>query len=117
VSAESRAKTVVVRVFIAHLIAYPIAFVWALGSIPLVIVGVVAAMGTSLDDAVIAHHVLLRLLWPVVPAALLAHLAGVVWGLDRNEKRGRRLFIVTMAVLGAVPVVVGGVSWIWLVTR
>jgi hypothetical protein len=106
-----------VRIFIAHLIAYPIMLAWALGSIPLAIVGVVAALGTSLDDTVIAHHVLVRLLWTVVPAALLAHLAGVVWGFDRNEKRGKRLFIMGMTVLGAVPIVVGGISWIWLVTR
>jgi hypothetical protein len=117
VSAASRAKTVAVRVFIAHLIAYPIVLAWALGSMPLVIVGVVAAFGTSLDESVIAHHVLVRLLWPVVPAALLAHAAGVVWGLDRDEKRGRRLFIVGMAVLAGVPVLGGGISWIWLVTR
>jgi hypothetical protein len=117
VAAGTRAKTAAVRIFIAHLVAYPIAFAWALGSIPAVIVGVVTVVGTNLDDADVAHRVLVRVLWPFIGSAVLAHLAGVVWGLDRNEKRGKRIFVVSMAALGGIPVLVGGGSWIWLMTR
>jgi hypothetical protein len=113
----SRAKTAAVRIFIAHLVAYPIVFAWALGAIPAIIVGVVSVVGTSLDDAEVAHRVLLKLLWPVITVAVLAHAAGVVWGFDRNEKRGKRFFVVSMAALGGIPVLGGAASWIWLMTR
>lgn len=106
------ARKVTVRVFVAHLIAYPIVLAWALGAMPAMIVRVVSAVGTSLDDADVAHRVLVLLLWPVVASALLAHAAGVVWGLDRDEKRGKRVFVVVMAALGGLPVLGGAASWI-----
>ncbi len=92
-------------------------FAWALGSIPAVIVRVVSVVGTTLDDADIAHRVLLKLVWPVVVSGLLAHAAGVAWGLDVNDERGKRVFVVAMAALGGIPVLGGAVSWIWLMTR
>jgi hypothetical protein len=113
----SRAKTISVRVFVAHLVAYPVALAWAMGAIPALIVREASRYGLSIDEAVLVHRILVGLLWPVVPAALVEHLAGVAWGIDRNEKRGRRVFLVATAVLLVVPVLGGGASWIWLMTR
>jgi hypothetical protein len=117
VAQSTRAKTVFVRVFVAHLLAYPVATAWAFGSIPTMIVRIASRVGTSLDDADIAHRVLLAIAWPTGLAFLLAHLAGVVWGLDRDERRSRRVFIAAIAVLLGAPILGGGGSWIWLMTR
>jgi hypothetical protein len=113
----SHVKTISVRVFVAHLVAYPVGTAWAFGAIPPLVVHVASRYGTSLDDSVLAHHVLLGLAWPVGITMVLEHLAGVFWGVDRDEKRGKRVFLVATAVLLAVPVLGGGASWIWLMTR
>jgi hypothetical protein len=113
----TRARKLTVRVLVAHFAAYPVMLAWALGSIPALIVRVASVVGTSLDDADVAHRVLVQLLWPVLVSAVLAHAAGVVWGLDRDEKRGKRIFVMSMAALGGVPVLGGAASWIWLMTR
>ena len=108
---------VVLRFFVAHGLAYPIATAWAFASVPALVVGIASRFGTTLDDAVIAHKVLMGVAWPTAAAFVLAHVAGIVWGLDRDEKRGRRRFVVAMAALSILPVVAGGASWIWLMTR
>ncbi len=114
---STRAKTIALRVFIADLLAFPISVAWAFGCIPIVVVGLASALGTSLDDEVIAHRVLQRVFWFWGGSFVLAHLPGVAWGLDRNDRRGRRVFVASMVALGAIPIVLGGASWIWLMTR
>lgn len=113
---KARSK-VVLRFFIAHGLAYPIAIAWAFGSIPAFVIGIASRVGTSLDDADIAHRVLVGLAWPTIAAFVLAHVAGVLWGLARDEERAKKRFFAGMAVLAGVPIVLGGVSWIWLMTR
>jgi MFS family permease len=108
---------VVLRFFIAHGLSYPIATAWAFASVPALVVGIASRVGTTLDDAAIAHEVLVGVAWPTAAAFALAHVAGIVWGRDRDETRGRRRFVVAMAVLFILPALGGGVSWIWLMTR
>jgi hypothetical protein len=115
--AATRWSKVIVRVFIAHGLAYPIAFGWAVASIPLLIVYVVSKVGTALDVQVVGHRVLVDVSVPAGVAFVLAHLAGLQWGLARDQESGRRKFLLAMAFLGGVPVVVGGASWIWLIVR
>jgi hypothetical protein len=117
VAVSTRAKNVALRLFIADLLAFPISLAWAFGSVPAVVILVASAVGTSLDDEAIAHRVLLRVAWPWVGSFVLAHVPGLIWGLDRDDRRGRRTFVASMVALGAVPVVLGGASWIWLMTR
>jgi hypothetical protein len=107
----------ILRLFVAHGLAYPISFAWALGSMPAFIVWIVSKVGTTLDDAVVGRWVLMDVCVPAATAFLLAHGAGLWWGLDGDEARGRRRFLRTMALLGGVPVVFGGASWIWLMLR
>jgi hypothetical protein len=102
---------------VAHLVAYPVGTAWAFGSIPALVVRVASRYGTSLDDAVLAHHVLLAVAWPFALSVLLEHVAGVAWGVDRNEKRGKRVFVAATAALLVIPILGGGASWIWLMTR
>ncbi len=107
----------VLRFFIAHGLSYPITTAWAFAAIPALVIGIASRVGTTLDDDVIAHKVLLGLAWPSGAAFLAVHVAGVVWGLERDDARGKRRFGIAMAVLAVVPIVLGGASWIYLMTR
>src|ERR1700679_464168 len=112
-----RASKVALRLFAAHGLAYPVATAWAFASVPVFVVSVAAEVGTSLDDETVAHRVLLRVVWPTVITFVLVHVAGVVWAFDANEARGRRIFVLSLVVLGAVALLGGGLSWIWLMWR
>ncbi len=116
-AAAKRASKVALRIFLAHGVAYPIATAWAFASVPLLVVSVASRVGTTLDDATVAHLVLLRVAWPTIGAFVLVHLAGIAWAVDRNEVRGGRMFRWALAGLSVIAVLVGGASWVWLMTR
>jgi hypothetical protein len=113
----SRGKVALVRLLVAHGIAYPVAIAWAFGSIPLMAVRVATSAGLPLDDKEIARRMLLLVAWPSIGSFVLEHGAGAVWALSANAARARRLFLAVTAVLLGVPILGGGISWIWLVTR
>jgi hypothetical protein len=112
-----RASKAALRVLMAHGLAYPIAAAWAFASVPAFVVSVASEVGVTLDDETVAHRVLCRVAWPAVGSFVLAHVAGVVWAAHPDETRGRRIFVVSMVALAGVAVVLGGGSWIWLMTR
>ncbi|HEY3818516.1 MAG TPA: hypothetical protein VGL81_15185 [Polyangiaceae bacterium] len=112
-----RASKVALRLFMAHGLAYPVATAWAFASVPVFVVAVASQVGTTLDDETVAHRVLLRVAWPAIASFVLVHLAGVLWAVDRNEARGRRAFVLSLAGLTSVAVLGGGFSWVWLMTR
>jgi hypothetical protein len=114
---EKGASKVALRLFAAHGLAYPIATAWAFATVPVFVVAVASEVGLTLDDATVAHRVLLRVAWPTAIAFILVHLAGVFWAFDRDEPRGRRALLWSLLGLTAVPIVGGGISWIWLMTR
>jgi hypothetical protein len=117
VAAERRSERVL-RIFIAHGLAYPIAVAWALGSIPLIIAAVASAQyRDGYGDPEIARHVLTYTLWPLCVAFGAAHVPGVVWAWSRDDVHGRRLFFGAMALLGGVPTLVGAALWGWLVLQ
>ena len=101
----------------AHGAAYPVAMAWAFGSIPLFVVRVADEVALTLDDKQIAHQVLLLVAWPSNGSFVLEHVAGVAWAFARDAARGKRLFLAVTAVLLGLPVVGGGASWVWLLTR
>lgn len=115
-AAERRASKSkkILRMFIAHALAYPIAMAWALGSIPVIIVSIASV---EYEDAEIARRVLAYTLWPLLVAFGVAHAPGAVWALSRDDVRGRRFFVGAMSLLGAVPTVVGGALWVWLMLK
>lgn len=108
---------VALRLLVAHGVAYPVAMAWALGSVPALIVGLTGQSASMLEARDITHRVLLAVTWPALAAFLATHAVGLSWALRQDDRRGRRTFVVAMVVLVAVPVVAGGASWIWLMTR
>jgi hypothetical protein len=117
VSAPKPRSRILLRLLIGHGLAYPIATAWAFGSVPALVIGIASQVGLTLDDQAVAHRVLVGVAWPAIGSFVLTHVAALVWGLDSDEQRGRRRFFVAMALLGVVPVVLGGASWVWLMTR
>jgi hypothetical protein len=117
VAGATRASKAVLRMLIAHGLAYPIATAWAFASVPAIVVLVASQVGLALDDQAVAHRVLLGVAWPALGSFVLAHAVGAVWAFDRNEPRGKRVFTVAMLLLAGIAVVPGGASWIWLMTR
>jgi hypothetical protein len=99
---------------LAHALASPIAMAWALASLPVIIVSIAS---TRYEDAEIAREVLLYALWPSIGSFVLAHAVGAVWAWRRDEARGRRTFVLAMALLGGVPVFAGGALWGWLMLK
>ena len=110
----------------AHLAAYPIAAVWAIGLVP--------AMLPLLDDAIRVagdgDSAILGVPMPadaavVVKAMLelglavfaLVHAAGFVWFFAKAPADGRRRFAWIAGGALAAGVVLGGASWLWLVLR
>jgi hypothetical protein len=108
---------VALRLLIAHALAYPVALAWAFGSVPLIVVAVASASGTSLADAEIAHRVLVRVVWPAVLSFAAVHAAGATWAWSADARRGWRLFAWSSGALMAIAVVAGGVSWLWLMNK
>lgn len=112
-----RASKVMLRLLVAHAVAYPVALAWAFGSVPLIVVSVASATGTSVDDAEIAHRVLLRVAWPAALSFLAVHALGAVWARSADARRGARIFALSTGVLGGVAVVAGSASWLWLMSK
>ena len=115
--AERRGGNVALRLLIAHALAYPVALAWAFGSVPLLVLSVATVTGTSLEDAEIAHRVLVRVVWPAVLSFAAVHAAGAVWAWSADARRGWRVFAWSSGALMTVAVVVGGASWIWLMNK
>jgi ABC-type Fe3+ transport system permease subunit len=111
------ASKIALRIFASHGLAYPIATAWAFAAVPVLVVSVASRVGLTLDDEEVAHQVLVRVAWPALGVFALTHVVGLVWAFDRDEMRGRRVFLGAMLALFAIALLVGGSSWIWLMTR
>jgi hypothetical protein len=104
------------RGLLAHLAAYPIAFAWAVASIPLAIHLFVRDVDALHDDLpAIGQLITRRVAWPAGAAFVLAHLFALPWAFGaRPEARAPWIGIASLAVAG---VVFGAASWAWLLVR
>ena len=115
--AAQRRGSVALRLLVAHAAAYPVALAWAFGSVPLLVAAVASASGTSLEDAEVAHRVLVRVAWPAALSFAAVHAAGAAWAWSADARRGWRLFAWSSGALFGVAVAVGGASWLWLMNK
>jgi hypothetical protein len=106
------------RVAVAHFAGYPLAFVWAVAAIPLTIhlsVRDLDALGG--DPDAVGHLVVRRLVWPAGAVFALAHGAALPWILARDARAGQRRCLAILGALGALGLLAGGGSWLWLMLR
>jgi hypothetical protein len=105
------------RLFVAHVVAYPLAFLWAVGGIPLTIHASARDFDALGDEAAASALIVRRLAWPAGAAFVLTHLLVIVWLTAGDDRRGQRRFLTAVAGLAALGLAGGGASWLWLLLR
>jgi hypothetical protein len=108
----------VARYVLAHVAAYPVAFVWAAASIPIAIQLSARDVDALNDDLpAIGRLIVGRLAWPAGVAFALPHLIAVPWAFGGERARRGRAAWLGIAGVAAAGVLVGGASWGWLFLR
>ena len=114
----SRFEQALTRYVIAHVAAYPIAFLWAVASIPLAIHLSIHDLDAMHDDMdAIGKLIVRRLAWPAGAAFAIPHAIALPWAFGRDPARLRRPTWIGIGALGALGVLLGAASWLWLVLR
>ena len=106
------------RFVAGHIFAYPLAFVWAIASMPL-------AMHLHFDqlaplegnDEAIGKYVVRLVLWPAAIVFVLLHLCALVWAIDQRHAKSQWFFFGGFGALLASGVLFGAASWLWLMLR
>ncbi len=118
-----RLRRAVVPTLVAVSVALPLAIVWAIALMPL---GVRAIPDRVIQESTLAPDVVKMLgdrvvRWLVTPCTVVfvvAHLVAVPWALAPadDRKKARRLYWTAIAALTGLAVVLGGASWIWIMS-
>ncbi len=106
------------RYVVAHVAAYPIAFLWAVASIPIAIhlsIHDLDALHGDMDA--IGTLIVGRVALPAGAAFALPHAIALPWAFAREAARLRRPTWIGIGALAALGVLVGAASWLWLVLR
>ncbi len=120
-NADPKAKfsyAVFIARFIAgHLFAYPLAFLWAVASMPVVThLNFKQLDNIANNDKAIGEFVLHRVAWPAGVVFLLLHIAALIWAIAQKYPRAQWAFFGGFGVILASGVLFGAASWIWLLT-
>jgi hypothetical protein len=103
---------------VAHVLAYPIALLWAVAAIPLTIhLSIHDIDALSGEMEAVGKLVVRRLVWPAAGAAILAHAAGLPWAFTQDAARGMRRFFWSAGLLAAAGAASAAASWGWLFLR
>ena len=108
------------RLFAAHALAYPLAFLAAVAAMPLVIHASgaeLAALEAAGQLEATGDLVVRKVLRPAGLVFALPHLLVAPWALGRDEARSKRFFFVALAILGGACLGAGGAGWAWLWLR
>ena len=106
------------RYVLAHVAAYPIAFLWAVASIPLAIHLNARALDALNDDLpAVGDLVVRKLAWPAGAVFVLPHLFGIPWAFGRDPARWRWRTWIAIGGVAAVGLLFGAGSWLWLLLR
>ncbi len=106
------------RYVLAHVASYPIAFLWAVASIPLAIqLSIRDIDALNQDMPAIGQLVVRRLAWPAGAVFALPHLFALPWAFGREPQRWRRRTWIGIAAVAGAGVVFGAGSWAWLFLR
>lgn len=106
------------RLVLGHLAGYPLAFLWAVASIPLTIHLFFAELAPLESDPALMGKAVVRLVaWPAGAVFLLAHVVGLAGGLAQDPLRGKRIFFGGLGALAGMGLLAGAGSWLWLFLR
>jgi len=115
---SSRRLPPLARYLLAHLAAYPLAFLWAVASIPLAIHLSAPELDALHDDLpAIGDLIVRRVAWPAAAAFVLPHLLALSWAFGGGPERRTPSAWLAIAAVGVAGVIFGGASWIWLFVR
>lgn len=107
----------IARFMAGHIFAYPLAFVWAVASMPLVThLNFDQLEAIASNDKAIGDFVLHKVAWPAGIVFVLLHIAAITSGLAQRHPKSQYLFFGGFGVLLASGVLFGAASWIWLLT-
>jgi hypothetical protein len=106
------------RYVLAHVVSYPLAFLWAVACIPLTIqLSLPDIDALNQDMPAVGQLVVRRLAWPAGFVFALPHLFAIPWAFGRDPARWRRRTWTGIAAVAGVGVLFGGGSWLWLFLR
>ncbi|MDI1477966.1 hypothetical protein [Polyangium sp. y55x31] len=106
------------RLAVGHFFGYPLAFVWAVASMPLTIHLHFERLSLIEHDTEAMGQLVVRLVaWPAGVVFVLSHLFAIAWGLAQEKKRGQWVFFGGFGVILGAGVLFGAGSWLWLYLR
>ncbi len=107
----------IARFVAGHLFAYPLAFLWAVASMPLVThLNFNQLEAIAKDEKAIGDFVLHRVAWPAGIVFALLHLCALIWALAQKHPRSHWAFFGGFGLILATGILFGAASWIWLLT-
>jgi hypothetical protein len=116
---ESRSTTIITRLVGGHMFAYPIAFAWMLGAVPLAIAWSEKDLLAIDDEQAMVRLVLRRLVAPALLAFAAGHLPSIPWafGSGAREPRDRRNFWRGSFGLLALGGLFAAAAWLWFLRK
>jgi hypothetical protein len=113
-----KARRFLERLAVGHFFGYPLAFLWAVASMPVAIHWNHEQLERIGDDQELMGQIILHVVaWPAGVVAVLSHLCAIGWGLSGDDSRGKYIYLGGFGVMLAIGVLFGAGSWIWLYLR
>lgn len=110
--------TFIARFVAGHVFAYPLAFLWAVATMPIVMhLNFNQLEAMAHDEKALSDHILRHVAWPAGFVFALLHLCALVWALAQKYPRSHWAFFGGFGVILGSGVLLGAGSWIWLFTR
>jgi hypothetical protein len=106
-----------IRCLAGHIFAYPLAFIWAVASMPIVMhLNRMHLEDIAHDEKAMGDFILLRAAWPAGIAFVVMHVAAIVWALAQKHPKGHWAFFGGFGFALGGGILFGAASWIWLLT-
>lgn len=117
-SLAERKKRAIAAFLAGHMLAYPVAFVWAIFAIVPILSAIPPQVLATKTPESAARLVILKLAWPSIALFVLVHGGALPWALDRRAgSRGIRISLATYGVLMLVGGLFAVGVWVRLYTR
>lgn len=105
------------RLLVAHFVAYPVAFLWAAASVPVLVPLYEETLFRFAEQAEMAAFLTNKMLLPAALGFVLAHAVALPWAFAADAHRGLRRYLVLGGALVGLTLLVGAGGWVWLLTR